>query len=452
MNTTGPVQQTIAPGSAEEPKGWFGHPAGLSTLFFTEMWERLSYYGMRSLLILYMVTPSAQGGLGFKTAQAAAIYGWYTGLVYAMSLPGGLLADRWLGQFRAVLIGGCVIALGHFTLVFPSLPCFYTGLALIIIGTGLLKPNISSLVGSLYEQKDPRRDGGFSLFYMAINVGATAAPFVCGTLGQKVGWHWGFGAAGVGMVFGVIQYWIWRHRLQPALDRLKAAREQEKQIEAAAHRRFTAEEWKRIAVIGVLFLFSSLFWAAFEQVGSSLNLFADRLTRHSVGSWTFPSTWFQSLNPIYVILFAPIFSWLWVALGKHQPSSPAKFVYALLLMSLGFLVLVPASAYAQKTGQLVSPFWLVAVFLLLTLGELCLSPVSLSMVTKLAPPRVLGGLMGFWMLSNAAGNKIAGWVAGFFDTLPLPQLFGAVFLVAFGSGLILLLLVKPLKRMMGGVN
>jgi POT family proton-dependent oligopeptide transporter len=431
---------------------WFGHPAGLFTLFSTEMWERLSYYGMRALLILYMVAPKAEGGLGLPTIDAAAIYGWYTALVYALGLPGGYIADKWLGQFRAVLLGGGIIAAGHFCLAFHPLTFFYLGLGLIILGTGLLKPNISSLVGSLYEPGDERRDSGFSIFYLGINLGATLAPFVCGTLGQKVGWHWGFAAAGVGMVFGVIQCWLGRHRLAPALERLERQQKEQRDHHPRADWELTGPEWRRLGVIAILFVFSAIFWAAFEQAGSSLNLFADKLTRLSFFGQTFPSTWFQSLNPIFIILFAPLFSWMWDALANNQPSSPAKFSFGLILAGLGFLVLVPASGEAQRTGALASPNWLCLTYLLNTWGELCLSPVALSMVTKLAPPRLLGTLMGFWYLSNALGNKASGWIAGFFDRLPLPKLFGSTFAICFGSGVVLLLFIRPLKRLMGGVK
>lgn len=431
-------------------RGWFGQPAGLSTLFFTEMWERLSYYGMRALLVLYMVAPLDNGGMGLSTAAAATIYGWYTALVYAVSLPGGFIADRWLGQYKAVFIGGCIIVLGHLSLALPTKAMFFPGLALIILGTGLLKPNISSLVGALYDQQDQRRDGGFSIFYMGVNVGAMLAPLVCGTLGQKVGWHWGFGAAGVGMILGVVQYWFGRHRLEPALKRLKA--------EHATHEAgnksswdLSAAEWKRLGVIGVLFVFAALFWAAFEQAGSSLNLFADKYTRLTFFGKEFPSTWFQSLNPVYIIIFAPLFTWMWAALGRWQPSSPAKFTLGLLLEGLGFLLLVPAATYALQQGP-ASPLWLCGVYLLNTWGELCLSPVALSLVTKLSPPRLLGTLVGFWYLSNAAGNKLGGWIASYFDVLPLPRLFGYTAGMCLTAGILLVFLIRPLKRMMGGVR
>ena len=437
-----------------ESATWFGHPRGLATLFFAEMWERFSYYGMRALLILYMTALSTNGGLGFDIGKAAAIYGWYTFLVYAVGIPGGLIADRWLGHFRAVLLGGIVIAMGHFTLAIPGLVPFYLGLGLIVLGTGLLKPNISTMVGLLYMPSDVRRDGGFSVYYMGINLGAALAPLVCGYLGQRIGWHWGFAAAGVGMILGLVQYYLGRRHLpiSPRASAMSAAKSSSNSRDPASGK-LTPTEWKRLGVIASLFIFAVLFWAAFEQAGSSLNLFADRYTRLSVFGLEFPSSWFQSLNAVFVLLFAPVFSWLWVRLGPREPSSPVKFVWGLILVGLGFLLLAPGASFAQAgTGVRISPMWLAGAYLLHTLGELCLSPVGLSMVTKLAPLRLVGSVMGIWFLTNAFGNKFGGMIAGYFERLPLPQLFGAVGAVAIGAGVVLLLFVKPIKNMMGGVK
>jgi len=439
-------------GEAADASGWAGHPRGLSTLFFTEMWERFSYYGMRALLILYMTAPVTANGLGFDTPRAAAIYGWYTFGVYAAAIPGGWVADRLLGQFRSVLWGGIIISLGHFSLAVPSLPFFYLGLTLIVIGTGLLKPNVSTMVGSLYQENDARRDAGFSLFYMGINVGAGVAPLVVGTLGQRLDWHVGFGAAGGGMLLGVAQYLLGKNRLEPGMQRLdRSASVVRAGVAGAAVKSFTAAERKRIAAIGVFFVAAILFWGAFEQAGSSLNLFADRMTRLTVFGWPFPSTWFQSLNSAFLIILAPVFAWVWIRLGPLEPSSPAKFTLGLLFVGLGFLLLVPAAAMAQK-GTLVSPLWLTGVYLLHTVGELCLSPVGLSVVTKLAPVRIVGLMMGVWFLATAFGNKLGGWVAGFFGQLPLPLLFGAVAGTTIASALVLLVLVSPVKKLMGGVH
>jgi proton-dependent oligopeptide transporter, POT family len=432
--------------------GWAGQPRGLSTLFLTEMWERFSYYGMRAFLILYMTAPAAAGGLGFADVDAASIYGTYTGSVWAAAILGGLAADRFLGQYRAVLVGGIIIALGHFTLAFRALPFFYLGLALIVVGTGLLKPNVSTLVGSLYEVGDKRRDAGFSIFYMGINLGAFSGPLVAGYIAQRIDWHLGFAAAGIGMGFGLTQYVLGRHRLQPALDRL-AAQPKAAAVEGpVSGPAFSATEWKRMGAIVVFFLFAALFWGAYEQAGSTLNLFADRHTRLNVLGFTFPSSWFQSVQPIFVILLAPVFAALWMRLGPREPSSPAKFTLGLLFISLAFLILVPAGALAQSGGGTrVSPWWLVAAYFVSELGELCLSPVGLSVVTKLSPVRIVGLMMGVWFLSNALGNKIAGWAAGFMGALPLATLFGTVAAVTLVATIILFLLTRPVRRLMGGV-
>ncbi|MSR06619.1 MAG: MFS transporter [Gemmatimonadetes bacterium] len=435
--------------------GWAGHPKGLSTLFFTEMWERFSYYGMRALLILYMTAPIAAGGLAMETSQAASIYGWYTSGVYAAAIPGGFIADRLIGQYRSVLIGGIIIALGHFCLAVSSMPFFYLGLSLIVIGTGLLKPNISTMVGSLYDEKDTRRDAGFSIFYMGINLGAGIAPLITGALAQGLdgkggNWHWGFAAAGVGMTLGVIQYVLGKPRLAPAMDRLAAAPTARKSGVPAQP--FTAVEWKRIAAVGVFFMAAVLFWSAFEQAGSSLNLFADRMTKLEALGRPFPSSWFQAINSAFLIALAPVFAWVWVSLKKREPSSPAKFTIGLLFVGLGFLLLVPAATMAQGSGVLVSPWWLVGVYFLHTIGELCLSPVGLSVVTKLAPVRIAGLMMGVWFLATSIGNKVGGYVAGFFDSFPLPSLFGAVAGTTIGAAVILALLIKPIRRLMGGIH
>jgi POT family proton-dependent oligopeptide transporter len=350
-----------------------------------------------------------------------------------------------------VLVGGIVIALGHFTLAFPPLPFFYGGLALIVIGTGLLKPNVSTLVGSLYERGDQHRDAGFSVFYMGINLGAFIGPLIAGWLAQRVSWHAGFAAAGVGMALGLVQYVAGKRYLQAALDRLSAETPAQTAVTPATVK-FSAADWKRIGAVVVLFLFASLFWGAYEQAGSTLNLFADRHTRLSMAGFEFPSSWFQSVQPLFVILLAPVFAWLWVRLGDRQPSSPAKFACGLFFAGLAFLVLVPAGAAAQEQGIRVSPWWLIAAFFLAELGELCLSPVGLSVVTKLAPARVLGLMMGVWFLSNALGNKLAGWAAGFFSTMPLPTLFGTVAAVTLVAAAILFLLLRPVKQLMGDVR
>ncbi|MEO8078543.1 MAG: peptide MFS transporter [Acidobacteriota bacterium] len=437
-------------------RSFFGHPGGLSTLFFTEMWERFSYYGMRAFLILYMTAPASAGGLGFADADAASIYGTYTGSVWGAAILGGIVADRVLGQYRSVLVGGAIIALGHFTLAFRALPFFYTGLALIVIGTGLLKPNVSTLVGSLYPPGDTRRDAGFSIFYMGINLGAFIGPLIAGYLAQRVDWHLGFAAAGVGMALGLVQYVFGKKRLEPAIARLAARPAMAARADgvppdqaAAGGLGFTATEWKRIGAIVVFFLVAILFWGAYEQAGSTLNLFADRYTRLTVAGFSFPSSWFQSVQPVFVIALAPVFAWIWTRLGPREPSVPGKFALGLLFMGLAFLVLVPAGAFAQSSGGMrVSPWWLVASYGISELGELCISPVGLSAVTRLSPVRIVGLMMGVWFLSNAFGNKLAGWAAGFFSTMPLQTLFGVVTGILLVSALVMFALVKPLRRLM----
>jgi POT family proton-dependent oligopeptide transporter len=444
------VPSTILPDTA----GWAGHPRGLSTLFFTEMWERFSYYGMRAFLILYLVAPATSGGLGFNAADAASVYGTYTGSAWGAAILGGLVADRLLGQFNAVLVGGVIIALGHFTLAFKALPAFYTGLALVALGTGLLKPNVSTLVGSLYEQGDRRRDPGFSIFYMGINSGGLLGPIVAGYLAQRVDWHAGFACAGIGMACGLAQYWLTRERLRPGLERLardKAARRQTATSTAASSAGFTSAEWSRIVAIVIFFVFASLFWGAYEQAGSTLNLFADQYSTLTILNYTFPSSWLQSVQPVCVVLFAPIFAWLWRRLGKYEPSSPTKFAYGLLFVSLAFLLLVPAGAFAQA-GSKVSPWWLIVAYAITEVGELCLSPVGLSVVTKLSPARVVGLMMGVFFLSNAAGNKIAGWAAGFLGAMPIATLFGTVAAITLASSIVLFLMVPWIKKLMGGVQ
>jgi POT family proton-dependent oligopeptide transporter len=471
--------------SAELDRGGIaGHPRGLTTLFLTEFWERFSYYGMRAILFLFMVASTEVGGLGFDTEKAAWIYGLYTGSVYLTAIPGGFVADRLLGLRRAVLVGGILIATGHYTLAFHGLSTFYAGLILIVLGTGLLKPNISSMVGQLYAPDDDRRDAGFSIFYMGINLGAFVSPFLCGYLGQRIGWHWGFGAAGVGMTLGLLQYVLGGKRLgtvgflqKPPKDAGKlwflvavavallgsalilSGQYRDYLIVGSAAVLFAwlllkgAEnsiERKRIAAIALLFIFATLFWAGFEQAGSSLTLFADRITHNQF--FGHPSSWFQSVEPFFVITLAPVFAWLWVRLGSRQPSSPGKFAIALSLLSVSFFLVALASMLFEQQQVKVSPWWLVGVYFLHALGELSLSPVGLSMVTKLAPARILGFIMGIWFLTNALGNFLAGSVAGFFDRLPLPQLFGAVGLVSLAATLVLALLVKTIRGLMSGVR
>ena len=420
------------------------------------MWERFSYYGMRAFLILYMAAPVSAGGLGFADRDAASIYGTYTGSVWGAAIVGGVIADRFLGQYRSVLLGGILIALGHLTLAFKSIAFFYGGLSLIVIGTGLLKPNVSTLVGALYADDDPRRDAGFSIFYMGINTGAFIGVIVAGYLAQRVDWHIGFASASVGMTIGIVQYIIFGRRwLRPAAEGAEARKRAETVARAAeAHQALSATEWKRIAALLIFCLVATMFWAGYDQAGSTLNLFADRYTRLNVGGFAIPSSWLQDTQSLFVIILAPTFAWIWLRLGKHDPSTPTKIALGLMFMGISFLVLVPAGAIAQSApaGVRVSPWWLVLSYFISELGELCLYPVGLSAVTKLSPPRIMGTMMGIWFLSIAFGDKLAGYAAGFFSSMPLQQLFMDVAIVLLITAAVMFALVKPAKRLMGGVH
>ena len=499
---TDPIAGAV--GAPKDDRWFFGHPRGLMTLFFTEMWERFSYYGMRALLMLFMVASVDEGGLGFDDRSAGAIYGLYTSMVYMATLPGGWVADRLIGQRRAVLYGGILIASGHFSMAFPMLATFYLGLFLIVIGTGLLKGNISVLVGTLYGAEDKRRDAGFSIYYMGINLGAFIAPLICGYLGEQINWHYGFAAAGVGMVAGLIQYvmggkYLGQGGLGPAVATPAEASKNWRigtivslallavalvvgigtytgalpitpgQIADAAgyglliitvvffgwlflSPQWTAAERHRLYVIGVLFIGAAVFWSLFEQAGSTLTLFADRDTQEAILGWVYPKSWFQSMNSFFVWTFAPVFAWLWLTLGRRgsEPSTPVKFSLGLILVGAGFLLLMWGSMFAQ-TGQ-VSPLWLTGVYLLHTFGELCLSPVGLSAMTKLAPVRIAGLMMGVWFLAASVGNFMAGRVSGFYQEMPLPNLFMTIAIVGVVAGVILLSMSRVIKRLMGEVH
>jgi proton-dependent oligopeptide transporter, POT family len=478
-----------------------GHPAGLRTLFFTEMWERFSYYGMRAMLVLFMVD-AVRGGMGLTDEVATAIYGLYTAGVYLAALPGGWVADRLLGARRAVLLGGTIIAAGHFTLAIPSNRTFFLGLILIVLGTGLLKPNISVLVGHLYPEGGARRDAGFTIFYMGINIGAALGPLVCSALGEKVNWHMGFAAAGIGMVFGLLQFWVTRAHLGNAGDlspetkplptvhrnlligvaslvaiivllglsgflrfnSIALAQSAAAVIVTVGILYFAsvylfghldATERKRVNVIVILFLSSAMFWAGFEQAGSSFNLFAERFTDRTLGSFTIPTGWFQSLGPVFVIAFAPVFAALWVRLAKfnRDPSLPVKFGLGLILLGAGFAIMAGAAAIVTRGAQ-AAPWWLIATYLVHTFGELCLSPVGLSSVTKLAPPRFVGQMMGTWFLGSSLGNLIAGLLAGQIkmDTRPAPEHFFSMLWMPAAAGVALILLAPVIKRWCGGVK
>jgi len=621
--TKDPTTELGAPaGNAPHELRWFGHPRGLSTLFFTELWERFSYYGMRGILILFMAAAVTEGGLGFSDGTSAAIYGMYTGLVYLLALPGGWVADNLWGQRKAVFVGGCIIAAGHFSMAMPAfglpeLPFFFGGLILIVTGTGLLKPNVSTIVGELYPEGGARRDAGFSVFYMGINLGAFAGPLVCGWLGEEFNWHWGFSAAGFGMVLGLIQYkfgekYLGRSGLLTNGDgaAVRASKARNFYVALAAvigavvlfsllvrtgvvavtlqevatwlgygilllvvlfftylifnvawaagifafflvaviallgsfahldagryavaatvllfvvvnlgsllvRGSAVTVEKRRYMVIFWLFLLAAIFWSGFEQAGSSLNLFAERDTdrmfgpygfmgsavvvlltavvaallawvcfkvwkrrdllnidrgliavvavgitafswwifRQLAAGWEMPTSWLQSINPLFIITMAPVFGvlWTWLANVRANPPIPVKFALGLLGLSAGFFVLVWGAANAG-TGTLASPAWLVVTYFLHTCGELCLSPVGLSSMTKLAPAGRVGQMMGVWFIASALGNLIAGLVAGQIENLPSQQLFWYVALFVGGAGMVAMLLSPFVRKLMGDVR
>jgi POT family proton-dependent oligopeptide transporter len=468
------------------------------------MWERFSYYGMRALLVLFMTDLIVNGGLGMDTERATAIYGLYAFGVYALALPGGWIADKLLGQRKSVLYGGIVIALGQYTLALPFRPTFFIGLVLVALGTGLLKPNVSAIVGDLYPETGAKRDAGFSIFYMGINIGALVAPLVCSFLGENIDWHLGFLAAGLGMTFGIIQYVVgWKHLGDAGWLKEDAANPESiaksmknlfkgigivvaiaviliglsifnvMNLTLVVFARSTgviilivailyfagmimfachdAAGRKRVALIGVLFLGAALFWSGFEQAGSSMNLFAERFTNRTVFGWEAPAGWLQAINPLFIILLAPVVGSFWVWLRDRNPTLGIKFGAGLVLLGCGFLVMAWGSSFVEE-GNLVSPMWLVVTYFLHTVGELCLSPVGLSAITKLSPQRFVSQMMGMWFMGAAIGNLIAGLVAGFIETLPMPQLFGVVAGIVIVSGLLFLAFAKLIAKLAPGIK
>ena len=484
-----------------------GHPRGLATLFFTEMWERFSYYGMRALLILFMTgaTIGENPGLGMDVATAGAIYGLYAGLVYLLGLPGGWVADQLWGQRKAVFVGGCIIAAGHFSMAVPTTFTFFLGLVLIVIGTGLLKPNVSSVVADLYPEGGTRRDAGFSIFYMGINLGALLGPVVCSFLGEGYNWHWGFSAAGFGMVLGLIQFRLGYRSLGEA-GALRSERTPE-DLKRLSRKFFgtcfgvavllagfgylvqtgavaltltqiagslayvilvvvvayflyvmlfgghDATEKKKIVVIFWLVLLATVFWSGFEQAGSSLNLFAQDFTDRTIGPWTYPASLLQSVNAFFIVVFAPIFGWMWGWLARRNanPSTPVKFGLGLLGLAAGFFVIAWGAANATPDAP-ISASWLIVMYFFHTAGELALSPIGLSAVTKLAPPSRVSQMMGLWFVAAALGNLVAGLVAGTLETLAPSSLFGTVAQIIGVAGLVALLASPLVKRLMGDVK
>jgi POT family proton-dependent oligopeptide transporter len=470
-------------------------PAALPMLFLTEMWERFSYYGMRALLVIYLVNSQ-----GYDRSNALALYATYTGLVYLSPLMGGYLADRYLGKRKAILVGGFTMALGHFAMAFPAF--LHLALGLLIIGNGFFKPNIGSLLGSLYRENDPRRDGGFTFFYMGVNTGAFLAPLIAGTLGEKVGWHYGFGAAGVGMCLGLLQFIIGQKKLGTAgfigdktrldgrdwlhillisfgmiplvlsilsvwsvigpvwnsfsflvkmaiiigiIAALWFSNKPKENVE-----KLTSEEWQRISAIFIMGFFVVFFWMGFEQAGGTMSLFADKQTDRHIGGWEIPTSYFQAINPLGIVVFGPIMAYIWTrnAQSRMALPTPVKMALGMIILGLGFIVMAIAQGKADVAGT-VGPQWLFFVYLLHTLGELCLSPVGLSMVTKLAPARVGALMLGVWYLANAAANTLAGLLEEMLKGSSFP-LFGFLVLSSIGAGIVLLMITPLLKKLMHG--
>jgi POT family proton-dependent oligopeptide transporter len=404
-------------------------------------------------------------GLGWDKKEALSLYGWYTGLVYLTPLLGGYLADRVLGQRRSVLIGGALMMGGQFCLALPGVSMFYSGLMLLVVGNGLFKPNISTMVGELYRAGDPRRDGAFTIFYMGINLGALLAPMVCGTLGEKIGWNVGFASAGVGMGLGLLTFLALGQRLLGDIGKDPAARAKAKAETADAkgyreggtfaeeEKPLTREEKDRVVVIVILAVFVVFFWAAFEQAGGLMTLYTDEKVDRLVGSFLIPTTWFQAINPVFILVLAPIVATLWTTLGRSgkDPSIPVKMGFGMIVLSLGFVLMLGAVKQSAAEGK-AALMWVVGAYLLHTMGELCLSPVGLSMVTKLAPKRFASLLMGCWFLSNAIANYLAGVVGGYAEKMGEFNLFATIVAFTAVPGVVLILLGGALRRMMHGAD
>jgi proton-dependent oligopeptide transporter, POT family len=480
--------------SPSEDRSFFGHPKGLSTLFFTEMWERFSYYGMRAILLFFMTATVAKGGLGFTDAEASAMIGLFLGSVYLLSVPGGWISDKLIGMRKSVLYGGIGIAAGNALLCIPQRWAFFVGAVVIAIGTGLLKTNVSAIVGTLYSKQDARRDAGFSIYYMGINLGALIAPLICGYLGQTIDYRMGFAAAAVAMTGGLLQYVAGWKQFGVEAEAPKVVQRRHwtqfwtavaaflaavaglfvlsllgifsPTVELASNafgiflivvviaifgylltsNSFSRQEKGRLRAIFGLFLASTVFWSLFEQAASTLSLFADRNTDNRIFGQEFPSSYYQTLNSLFIIGFAPAFAWLWTKMGNRQPSVAVKFALGLVGAAAGYLVLIPAAGITDG-GSKVGPYFLVATYLFHTWGELCLSPVGLSAMTRLTPTNMGSFVMGLWFMSIAAGNYLAGRVSGFYSTMSLGQLFGTVAAAGIACALLMFLAARPLEKM-----
>jgi|TARA_B110000444_G_scaffold257947_1_gene297603 POT family proton-dependent oligopeptide transporter len=429
----------------------FGHPVGLYVLFFTEMWERFSYYGMRAILVLYLVS-EAKGdnpGLGWADGEALALYGWYTMMVYVMSVPGGIIADKFLGQKRSVFIGGILLLIGHSTLAIEQMWAFYTGLVFIVLGVGMLKPNISTMVGGLYKNGDIRRDKGFTIFYIGINVGAFISSLVVGYVGEVYGWHYGFGLAGIGMAFGVIQYAFGQKYLTQVGNFLGDS-EGDRQVMDAP---LTKVEKDRVVVLLISFLLVIVFWGAFEQAGGLMNIYTMEKTDRLLGNWLVPASWFQSINAMFIIFFGTTVALFWAnrKLKGKVSTSLFKMIVGLIIMGIGFFFMTAATAQYEATGSS-AMYWLVLAYLFHTIGELCLSPVALSFVTKLAPVKYASIMMGVYFMMTGFGSKLAGLLGEWSSSLGEYTIFTGIAVISVCIGLLVLVLRKKLEVLTHGVE
>lgn len=495
-----------------QEKKFFGHPMGLSTLFATEMWERFSYYGMRALLTLYLTAELVNGGFGLERSEALNLYAIFTGLVYLTPILGGWVADRFLGKRKTVYIGGFVMAVGQFLLAASAFMSdslepdsriflFNYALGTLIIGNGFFKPNISTIVGDFYDDNDPKKDSAFNIFYMGINLGAIMGPFIAGALGENVDWGWGYFAAGVGLLISVVwlklrEKTLEQNGLPPQSPADKFILDVKDWVGILIHSAILifgtlaiiflwglipdnvasvivtvgfialglglsyiifkgtngTQEWSRMGVVVLLAFFNIVFWAGFEQAGGTLNLFAAENTNRMLFGWEIPATWFQNINPLAILIFAPIFSVLWLKLDDKglNPRTPIKFAYGMFFGAIAFWIMTMASNNAEG-GNLVSPLWLVIVYVILTLGELMLSPIGLSMVTKLAPAKLGSVVMGLWMASFAAGNYFAGIMESILHKYGF-ELYPFITIIMLGTGVIILALSPILSKAMKGIH
>ncbi len=443
-------EQTIKPAHQKE---LFGHPVGLYVLFFTEMWERFSYYGMRAILVLYLVTQTTDlnPGLGWTNGEALALYGWYTMLVYVASIPGGYIADRFLGQKKSVIVGAVLLVIGHSVLAIEQLWAFYTGLGFIVAGVGMLKPNISTMVGGLYKKGDIRRDKGFTIFYIGINVGAFLSSLIVGYVGEVYGWHYGFGLAGICMLFGLIQFLFGQKYLVNVGNYL--GKSEIKEDREALKRPLTKIEKDRVIVLALSFLMVIVFFGAFEQAGGLMNIYAKDYTNRMLFGWEVPASWFQSLNAFFIITLGTAVAGYWAKrkLKGKEASSLFKMIIGLIIMGTGFLFMTAATVEYQSTGSS-AMYWLVLAYLFHTIGELSLSPVSLSFVTKLAPAKYASLMMGLYFATTGLGNKVAGLLGESASQFGEFTVFTGIAIFCILFGLLIWVFIKKLKALTHGAE